>query len=290
MAATNERVLDLRLGALREQVTAVVDARVEGGLAAATAAAPFGCYLFDGADPASELARHVERTVFFETFGNTPELLAEEYGPYEHATAFICVVDHRRRLPVGAARVIVPNATGFKTIDDLDRMWRLPPDQALVASGVTYDPARTWDMATLAVDPEYRQALVSEALLRSLVVGLRHNAITWTVAVLDIVVLRLLQLRMRRPFTPFAGAQALRYLDSPASLPVWANVDTWAEHVAAQAPELHAVFLGPERHPAVLDAAWDRQPAAFTGLVAPNTSARRDVNSTSVEVEQLDVS
>ena len=40
---------------------------------------PFGVYVFAADAPESELARHVEREVFYEYFDNTPELLEAEY-------------------------------------------------------------------------------------------------------------------------------------------------------------------------------------------------------------------
>ena len=65
----------------------------------ADAVEPFGAYLFRGDEPGAELGRHVERAVFLEAFGNTPELLAEEYGPYEASSVFICVVDQLPQAP-----------------------------------------------------------------------------------------------------------------------------------------------------------------------------------------------
>ena len=79
------------------------------------AVAPFGVYVWSSSEPGAELGRHLERRVFGEFFGNSPETLAEEYGPYEEASSFFCVVDHRRQLPAGVLRVIRPSPAGFKT-------------------------------------------------------------------------------------------------------------------------------------------------------------------------------
>ena len=78
--------------------------------------AAFGVYAFSAADPFSALARQVERAVFDEVFGNSPALLAEQYGPYEASTLFVTVLDHRRRLPAGAIRLICHSAAGFKSL------------------------------------------------------------------------------------------------------------------------------------------------------------------------------
>ncbi|HLM95539.1 MAG TPA: hypothetical protein VK283_04440, partial [Acidimicrobiales bacterium] len=99
-------------------VTALGDAELRRLARRATdprSTAPLGVYLFRSSDPASELARHVERVVFLETFGNTPELLIKEYAPYEEASIFLCVVDHLRQVPAGTMRVLLPSPLGFKT-------------------------------------------------------------------------------------------------------------------------------------------------------------------------------
>ncbi len=81
---------------------------------------PFGLYVIPSADPAAELARAVERDVFFEYFGNTAEMLAAEYDPYEASSVHLCVVDHLRGQAAGAMRLILPSAAGLKTSVDLE--------------------------------------------------------------------------------------------------------------------------------------------------------------------------
>ena len=81
--------------AMRQQVTEVIDPN---------ATEPFGVYVLADPNPAASLARHVERVVFDEAFGNSPDQLDVEYGKYERSSLFFCVIDHRRRLPVGMAR------------------------------------------------------------------------------------------------------------------------------------------------------------------------------------------
>ena len=64
--------------------------------------APFGLYIVPSADPAAELARDVERVVFKEFFDNSPELLDEEYAPYDAGSVFFVVLDHALRTPAGS--------------------------------------------------------------------------------------------------------------------------------------------------------------------------------------------
>src|SRR5437899_6413195 len=86
---------------------------------------PFGVYVFAADTPESELARHVEREVFYEYFNNTPELLEAEYGPYEGSTVFVCALDHRRGLPAGAIRLVLASPAGLKTRGSVERGQRL---------------------------------------------------------------------------------------------------------------------------------------------------------------------
>src|SRR5580700_6711894 len=113
--------------------------RRAGALAAPGIPAPLGVYLFHADDPAAELARHVERVVFMEAFGNTPELLAKEYAPYEGSSVFLCVMDHLRGLPAGTMRIVLPSEAGFKTIDDAAPVWGEPLDTMAARTGLDID-------------------------------------------------------------------------------------------------------------------------------------------------------
>ena len=87
--------LDLRKEELRELGRSFIrDAAGEPGEA-------FGMYAIAASSPWSALPRAVEHDVFFEYFGNEPEVLEAEYQPYEDATLFVCVMDHLRGLPAG---------------------------------------------------------------------------------------------------------------------------------------------------------------------------------------------
>ena len=86
--------MDLDLG-LREQCAALVER--------SGSEAPFGTYIVASTDPAAEIGREVERQVFGEFFGNSPEMLAEEYAPFEASSIFLCVIDQRRLVPAGVS-------------------------------------------------------------------------------------------------------------------------------------------------------------------------------------------
>ena len=221
--------------------------RRAGALAAAGSPAPLGVYLFRATDPAAELARHVERVVFMETFGNTPELLTKEYAPYDDASVFLCVVDHLRRVPAGTMRIVLPSPAGFKTLDDAPPVWGEPVTAMAARTEIDIDLARTWDIATLAVAPEYRgkaaMGLVSMGLYQALAMATTRCGIAWLLAILDVPVFRMIRWKLRMPMAGFKGVTARPYLGSPASMPVWCNVGDTERRLAVSDPDLHDLYF-----------------------------------------------
>jgi hypothetical protein len=210
-------------------------------------ATPLGVYAFGSADPRSDLARHVERVVFMETFGNTPELLAKEYAPYEEASIFFCVVDHLRRLPAGTMRVLVPSAGTFKTLDDAPLVWGEPIEAMAARTGLELDLGKTWDIAALAVSPEYRgkatMGLVSMGLYQALALATPRFGIDWLLAILDVPVFRMIRWKLRMPMAGFTGVRPQPYLGSPASMPAWCNVPDTERRIAVSDPDVHALYF-----------------------------------------------
>jgi hypothetical protein len=214
--------------------------------AAGRPAEPFGLYTFEATAPESELARHIEREVFNEFFDNSPELLAAEYGPYEASTLFLCVLDHRRRLPAGMIRLVLPSPAGLKSLGDVDSVWG-HLDDVLERTNLTLEADRVWDIATLAVDSEYRgratDGLVSLALYQGVAqLALRCN-VRWVVTILDLVVLRLLQQATSHAFQGFAGLEPRPYLDSPASLPVYCDGNAYFPRLETADPSMYEILF-----------------------------------------------
>src|ERR1700730_1475219 len=230
-----------------------------------TSAQPFGVYVFASDEPGAELARHIERVVFQEAFGNSRDLLAREYGPYDRSSLFFCVVDHRRRLPPGMRRLILPwdaAGAGSKSVHDLERVWAEPADGVFQRSGATLDRDRVWDVATLAVGADYRtmaaRGLVSLALNQALIVTLGRYGIQQVVTILDLAVLRLLQWQLGKPFSMLRGLVSMPYLGSGASLPVWSDLVTWRPQLAHDNPTIsELLFEGRGIEAAVAGADWD---------------------------------
>lgn len=208
---------------------------------------PFGLYVIPSAAPAAELARAVERDVFFEYFGNTAEMLATEYDPYEAASVYLCVIDHLRGRAAGAMRVILPSPAGLKTTVDLEDAWAQPVDEVLRRTGLDLPASRVWDIATIAVTPDYRGAstngLISLAMYQGVIQLARHRDVRWVLAILDLVVLDLIQQGTGRPFSTFDGIEPMSYLDSPSSLPVWCDLDDYDERLAITDPGMHEILF-----------------------------------------------
>jgi hypothetical protein len=208
---------------------------------------PFGVYVLESGDPTSALARQVERDVFLEFFGNTVDMLETEYHQYERASTFLCVIDHLRRVPAGMIRLISPSPAGFKTLHDLDSIWGLATSDLARAEQVGLDTSSLWDLATLAVARDYRSGassgLVSMALYQALNMLGHAHGIRWATAVMDVVVLDLINSAWQRPFTGIPGADPRRYLDSPASMPVFCDVVDYRMRLAFLDPTTHAILF-----------------------------------------------
>lgn len=207
----------------------------------------FAVHVVAGTHPAAELGRRIEAEVFADAFGNTRAQLDAEYRPYDEASVFLLVVDQRIGDAVGVMRIIVPNPAGLKSVVDLARApWREDPAAVVARTPQGPDLAHTWDIATLAVSRNHRgvDRVVSRALTTAFghltVASLRTTApALWWVTMLDVPVLQLLQRTWNEPFVPWPGVDAGPYLDSVATMPVWADTQAWIARCEDDAPQLH---------------------------------------------------
>jgi hypothetical protein len=224
-------------------------------------AQPFGLYVFLPDDPEAVLARHVEGEVFDEFFGNSAELLDAEYGRYEPSSFFISVLDHRRRLPAGAARVTMASELGLKTLADIEAVWGHPLDDVLARTGVEWDLGRVWDAVTIAVAPEYR-GKSSDGLLSMSMLGVGTRALRACggqtyVTVLDVEVLALFNSVLHEPFVAFPGVEPIRYLDSPLSVPAFVDIVAFEERLRGIDPVLYGImFEGTGVESVVYESEW----------------------------------
>jgi hypothetical protein len=217
--------------------------------------------------PAEEgAAQLVEAGVFAESFGNTPEVMEEEYGHYADRSRFVLVIDDSDGSAVGAARLVVPDAAGeLKTLTDVaGAPWRLSVPDALRAAGLTGRPV--WDVATLAVDPRHRSGASRSEVTLALCHGLyrysRDSGVDGLVTILDDRVLRLLRV-LGLPWTAMAGARSRHYLGSPASTPCLCLVGAIAANMRARRPDVAPALLDGDLRSIAVDPA-DLHPARGT--------------------------
>ena len=207
---------------------------------------PTGQFVAVVVGPAHSLAavgRAVERQIFDESFGNDSGTMAAEYGPYENESLFFVVLDRRRGLPAGVARIIEGRGTEVKTIRDAPAHIGVDPTGILAAHDMTGD--RVWDFATVAVLPEYRgrkSALtVSSLLYRSFLLAGARAGIRHVVAMLDRGADRNMRL-LGVPLEAMAGSEPFEYLGSADTRAVYSPFDTLAAEIGAQASRLGRPF------------------------------------------------
>lgn len=196
-----------------------------------------------------DAARRVEARVFLQAFGNTPEVLEREYGPYEPRSRFVTVIDDEAGCALGTARLIVAGTGPVKTLVDVaGEPWHLQVADSLGAVGLA--PATVWDVASLAVDPRYRTGAAGAELSIALCHGIwryaRNCGVPGLVTILDDRVHRLVR-AIGLPWDAMPGATSRPYLGSPASTPCVFVVRTAKARVYAARPELtpaldHGVF------------------------------------------------
>jgi hypothetical protein len=227
------------------------------------ASTPFGVYVLDADQPEAELAREIEREVFDEFFANSPKLLEDEYGPYDASSTFLCVLDHQERRPAGMIRIIRPSSSGLKSVHDIERQWERPFAELVGPTGADVDLSGWWDLATLGVAGDYRGAatsgLVAMALYQALNMLADREGVEWAVAILDVLVLDLINTAWMNPFQPVPGTSPVRYLDSPASQPAFCDAAAYKAKLAMFDPPTHEIlFEGRGLETLVSTPEWDR--------------------------------
>ncbi|MBC7306463.1 MAG: hypothetical protein H5T80_05945 [Dietzia sp.] len=206
-------------------------------------AAPLSLH-FDVDGELLDSARDCEADVFLRWYGNTRDQLAEEYGPYEDSSAFLCVADGHGEV-LAAARLIAPGgSTGLKTLADVGRApWGVDGRRAALAVGAELET--TWDIATIGVRRQVPDAArLSLALYHGVVNVSRANGMSAFVAVLDEHVRRLLDsIGIQTRTLPGTGAAP--YLGSPLSTPIYVLRSFQFDHQRTHFPDAYRlVTLG----------------------------------------------
>lgn len=159
-----------------------------------------------GTSPYSNLARSLEGRVFEHYFDNNNDEMCTEYRPYEDASTFFLVIDREEEMPAGVMRVIYPNDSGLKSVNDINtkkckdyennNATNMGPEELYGEFGI--DPASAVDVATIAAHPEYGaknndEAMVLPSLMHALYRYTIQNGYDGIVAIIDKVPLQKLQ-------------------------------------------------------------------------------------------------
>jgi hypothetical protein len=227
---------------VREITRSVIEAEGRGDT-------PFGLYVVRGNDPAAEMGRSVEREVFYDFFGNSPDLLAAEYGRYEEASLFLCIVDHARNWPAGVFRIVLPSEAGLKTFHDMEKDWGVEMPTLLERSGMHTDERSYWDVATLAISADYRgdaaSGMVRLGLCQALCMLAARTDVPYLITIIDVLVADLMQRFLQRPWQSFPRVEPKRYLGSGSSLPMYIDAHEYRSRLALIDPDAYELlFMG----------------------------------------------
>jgi hypothetical protein len=177
----------------------------------------FALFVFDGRSPFANAARASEARNFAEEIANDKtqpdhaELAAElfaQYGPYDENSTFLYLLDTRTGDAAGVVRITASGAdgTGIKTLVDLQPYWGADPLEAVARHGIV--PENTWDIASLAVEEQYRNSVAAPILYNGLhkLKDENPDITTWTTALVTDYYSKL---------TEFCGIPFQRILDLP---------------------------------------------------------------------------
>jgi len=197
--------------------------------------ARYACFVTGPDQPLADVARLVERQVFEEAFGNDAAEMSAEYGPYERRSLFFVVLDRRRGVPAGAARVIEDDGPRVKTLEDAPEHIGVPVERIVAAHGM--HTGLVWDYATIAVPRAYRNLAVSALLHRTFVVAGRRAGAAHAVAMLDRTAWRNIRL-LGVPVRQLAGSAPFAYLGSRENRAVYIPFAEITPAIARQASAL----------------------------------------------------
>jgi hypothetical protein len=199
--------------------------------------------VFDPSGDVLQAARACEADIFYQAYGNSPQLLAEEYAAYEDNSVFVALADSGDEV-LGVVRLLAPGER-LKTLDDLaHEPWLTDSKRSVAAARI--DLSSTWDVATIGVRPGQKQhrARLAFALYHSLIVAARVNEASTFMAILDERVRRLLD-TVGITMHSMPGASPMPYLGSRASTPVFCRVAPMLDNQRRNLPDAYRlVTLG----------------------------------------------
>jgi len=193
----------------------------------------FVCYTVDGWSRYANIARKIECDVFYDAFGNDPEEMMREYGPYEEQSQFFISVDREERAPTGVLRIIKNGPAGLKTFNDLEEdQPNFSTEEAMAYHGIeSLDDC--WEFGTIAVPEAYRQSQggPSLQLYRGMYLASQEAGIKHYVSLIDEGPYLKMKDFLGIPYKPLHGAQPTHYLGSEKSLPVYGDAQEFEKAV-----------------------------------------------------------
>jgi hypothetical protein len=179
-------------------------------------------FVFDPVGDELAAALECEADVFLETYGNTIDQLADEYGRYADSTGFMTLLDEHGSA-LATTRFIASGPAGLKTLNDVGRRpWNVDGVRSARAAGL--DPASTWDIATISVRRNTgRGSLPAAALYHGIAAATRANDVDAIVMIMDARARRLLSASGLQTQT-LPGTAEGEYLGSPKSTPLWGHL------------------------------------------------------------------
>ena len=189
----------------------------------------FCCYRIAGDSPYADIARTIECKVFDDFFGNSPDIMTEQYGPYEAQSSFLLVVDRRAQRPAGALRIIEASAhRGLKTLEDIKQGPLFMPTSTVLEHHNISDLSRCWDVGSVAVLKEYRgqthDHMISTTLYGRLHMQAASDGIEHFTAILDSHAFSQIVNVFGVPFVPIVDTRPFPYLGSESNLAAYCYV------------------------------------------------------------------
>lgn len=228
-------------------------------------------FVFDPQGEELAAAKRCEADVFSSSYGNTPEEFEREYGPYEDTTGFMVVLQEDGEA-AAALRFIGPGPAGLKTLNDIGRPpWKVDGLRSARAAGI--DPARTWDIATIAVRRGAgRGGLCAGALYYGIVNGAAANNIDFIVMIMDAHLRQMLSaLGLRGQALP--GTKSAEYMGSATSTPLWSHLKRELEQQRQASPDAYRlIFQGVGLDGVTMPSDWRLRPR---DAVAADRSAKK---------------
>lgn len=207
----------------------------------------YGVFVLKGKDAISNVARSLEVQVFNEFFGNDEVVFAKEYGSYDKHSEFILVVDQKRLIPVGVARLIRHSERGLKTINDVTHElgpWKTSLKKILKTHKLAL--YNTIDIATIAVKRRYKNKR-SRRIVRSLLFhAIYQHAVdakaTHWVALLDDMHVRTFK-ALGIPIVNLADTESRPYLGSSSTSPILVEVNMVSPSIKTKSRFNHLLLI-----------------------------------------------